>query len=85
MVTEMITLKMEDNFLADIDVIVKKEGYQSRTEFIRGAIREKLKEIKLQGELIELWRLKGASGKKTTDKEIHRIRQQVFEEFERKD
>ncbi len=41
MTTEMITVKMENKFLEDIDSIVKREGYQNRTEFIRNALREK--------------------------------------------
>jgi len=39
MVTEMITVKLEKQFLHQIDDIVKKAGYQNRTEFIRGALR----------------------------------------------
>ena len=70
MATEMITLKLEDSFLDNIDNIVKKEGYQSRTEFIRNALREKVESSKLKEAMIELSKLKGASKKKTSDKEL---------------
>jgi len=84
MATEMITVKMEDRFLEDIDSIVKKEGYQNRTEFIRNALREKVEEIKLRKAMQEIAQLKGASNKKTTEKEYEDIRKKAFEELSRK-
>jgi len=84
MATEMITLKLEDSFLDNIDTIVKKEGYQSRTEFIRNALREKVEASKLKEALMELSKLKGASKKKTSDEELERIREKAFEEIDKK-
>lgn len=66
MATEMITVKMDDKFLEDIDTIVKKEGYQNRTEFIRNALREKVDETKLREAMINIAHLKGSAKKKTT-------------------
>ena len=80
MTTEMITLKLEDKFLKDIDTIVKKEGYQNRTEFIRNALREKVEETKLKQAMLEISHLKGASKKKTTEEEYERARAKAFEE-----
>ncbi|MAG08393.1 hypothetical protein CMO89_02890, partial [Candidatus Woesearchaeota archaeon] len=54
MVTEMISLKLEDSFLDNVDEIVKKEGYQSRTEFIRNALREKVEAAKLRQAMLEI-------------------------------
>ena len=84
MTTEMITLKLEDSFLDNIDTIVKKEGYQSRTEFIRNALREKVEASKLKEAMMELSKLKGASKKKTSDEELERIREKAFEEIDKK-
>ena len=84
MVTEMITVKMDDAFLNDIDAVVKKEKYQNRTEFIRAALREKIDEIKLKKAMMEIAHLKGASKKKTSDEELEKIREKVFEEFDKK-
>ena len=84
MVTEMISMKLEDSFLKAIDSVVKKEGYQSRTEFIRTALREKVEAYRLKRDIMELSRLKGASKKKTTDKELERIREKAFEEIDKK-
>ncbi|HCI03978.1 TPA: hypothetical protein DE059_03550 [Candidatus Peribacteria bacterium] len=84
MVTEMISLKLEDSFLDNVDEIVKKEGYQSRTEFIRNALREKVEAAKLRQAMLEISHLKGASKKKTSDKELERIREKAFEEIDKK-
>ena len=83
MTTEMITLKMDNVFLEDIDKLVKKEGYQNRTEFIRDALREKLENIKLKKAMMEIAHLKGASKKETSDKEYERIRMKAFEELDK--
>lgn len=84
MVTEMISVKLEDSFLDSIDDIVEKEGYQSRTEFIRNALREKVEASKLKEAMRELSKLKGASKKKTSDEELERIREKAFEEIDKK-
>ncbi len=83
MATEMITLKMDNIFLEDIDNTIKKEGYQNRTEFIRDALREKLEEIKLKKAMMEIAHLKGASNKKTSDREYEKIRMKAFEEIDK--
>jgi len=84
MATEMITVKLEDMFLKEIDSIVKGQGYQNRTEFIRNALREKVEETKLKEAMMQMAKLKGASKKKTSDEHLEKIRQKVFEEFEKK-
>ena len=83
MATEMITLKLEHKFLRDIDEIVKKENYQSRTEFIRNALRKNLDEAKLKEAMLEIGKLKGAAKKKVTDEEYEAARQSAFEQLDR--
>ncbi|MEK6964283.1 MAG: ribbon-helix-helix domain-containing protein [Nanoarchaeota archaeon] len=86
MVTEMITVKLERQFLHQIDDIVKKSGYQNRTEFIRNALREKIDETKLKQAMIDIDQFRGIFKKKkqTTDKELHEIREKVFWEMHKK-
>ena len=84
MVTEMITVKLDNRFLEDIDSVVKREGYQNRTEFIRNALREKLEETKLKEAMMSIAHLKGAAKKKTSDKEFEEIREKAFEELSKK-
>lgn len=79
MVTEMITVKMDENFLKEIDEVVKTQGYQNRTEFIRNALREKVEESKLKSAMMDFAKFKGSSNKKTTDLEYESVREKAFE------
>ncbi len=83
MATDMITVKLEDSFLKEIDSIVQVQGYQNRTEFIRNALREKVEQAKLNEAMMQLAHLKGASKKKTTDEQLEKIRMKVFEELDK--
>ena len=80
----MISLKLDNIFLKDIDNIVSNSGYQNRTEFIRNALREKVEEVKLKEAMISLGHLKGASKKKTTEETLEKLRTKAFEELNRK-
>ena len=84
MVTEMITVNLDDSFLKEIDAIVEKKGYQNRTEFIRNALREKVEETKIKEAMLEIAHLKGAAKKKTSEEHLEKIRNNVFEELHRK-
>jgi metal-responsive CopG/Arc/MetJ family transcriptional regulator len=83
MATETITLRLENRFLKSIDSIVKKAGYQSRTEFIRNALREKIENFKLKEAMIEISRIKGASDKKTDDEKLEQLREKAFEKLDK--
>jgi metal-responsive CopG/Arc/MetJ family transcriptional regulator len=84
MTTEMITVKLEDRFLKEIDNIVSVSGYQNRTEFIRNALREKVEETKLKEAMLEIAHLKGASKKKTSEETLEKLRIKAFEELDKK-
>ena len=84
MATEMITVKMDNVFLGEVDNVVKNEGYQNRTEFIRNALREKVEAIKLKKAMMELAHLKGSAKKKTTEDDYEKIRAKAFEEISKK-
>jgi len=82
MVTEMITVKLDNQFLEEVDKVVKSAGYHNRTEFIRNALREKLDEIKLKKAMVELAHLKGKSNKKISPEMYQAARNKAFEELE---
>jgi metal-responsive CopG/Arc/MetJ family transcriptional regulator len=42
---ENISLKMEEGFVKVIDRVMKKHNYMTKTEFIREAIREKIRKL----------------------------------------
>jgi metal-responsive CopG/Arc/MetJ family transcriptional regulator len=67
MATELVTFKMEHDFLEEVDKTAESAGFQNRTEFIRNALKEKVEEIKLKQAMIALSKLKGKAPRKTTD------------------
>lgn len=82
MATGMITMKIEDKFLKEIDSLVEKSNYQNRTEFIREALREKVDRLKYEEARLSIIHLLGAhKGKKTTDEDLERIRAKVSKEY----
>lgn len=42
---EQICIRLEGNFLAALEKIMKKNRYSTKTEFIREAIREKMRSL----------------------------------------
>ncbi len=86
MVTEMITLKLETNFLKDIDNAVKERGFQSRTEFIRNAVRKQLAQQDIELAIQKLAKLKGQarSKRKITEEDEHLMGELAIRELARK-
>jgi metal-responsive CopG/Arc/MetJ family transcriptional regulator len=42
---ENMSLKLEGNFLKAIEAIMKKHNYMTKTEFVREAIRDKIRKL----------------------------------------
>ncbi|MFH1073129.1 MAG: ribbon-helix-helix domain-containing protein [Nanoarchaeota archaeon] len=78
-----ISLKLESAFLSDIEQMMKRHRYTTKTEFIREAIRDKMSELEKEERLRKVDRLYGASKIKTTDKQLHKAREKAFEELEK--
>ncbi len=49
---ENISLKLEENFLKAIEAVMKKHNYMTKTEFVREAIRDKIKRLE-EKEILE--------------------------------
>lgn len=79
---EPVTIRFEDSFLRDIEKVMKKNRYATKTEFIREAVREKIKELEKEEALARVRRLYGASKRKTTDEDLKRAREKAVKEIE---
>ena len=79
MATEQVLFKADKNFLKSVDAAVKAGNYQSRTEFIRAALREKVDEARLKEVEASIAHLRGAAKKKTTEEEFEKGREAAFE------
>ncbi len=77
---ETVSIKLEDNFAKDLDKTIKKNHYTTKTEFIREAIRDKMKNIEKEEMLMRVKKMYGASKRKTTDEELHIAREKAFDD-----
>ena len=73
---ESITIKVSTQMAKEINQAMKP-NYSTKTEFVRTALREKLEKIKQTKEYKELRKYLGILKTKTTDEELHKIREKV--------
>lgn len=81
---EPVTIRFEDSFLHDIEKVMKRNRYATKTEFIREAVREKIKELEKEELLRRVDRLFGSSKHKTTDEQLHAAGEKAVEQLEKK-
>jgi metal-responsive CopG/Arc/MetJ family transcriptional regulator len=78
---EVISLKLDEGMLKQIDAVVKTHNYGTRTEFIRSTLREKMTQLEKDLLIKQILALKGSVKKHTSDAELRKIRKQVSEEL----
>ncbi len=82
---ETISLKLDEKFARNMEKVMRKNNYSTKTEFIREAIREKVESLGKEQKLLEaLERVFGSSKHKTTDEDLHRAREKLAKEYEEK-
>jgi len=64
MVNKLISIRISEELLNDIDTLTKSQGYSNTQEFIRAAAREKIQKEKIAQATIELKKLWGSVKKK---------------------
>lgn len=67
-----------------MDIIIKENYYSTRSDFIREAIRDKLKELEKKRAIKKLEKYLGCMKKKTTYQEERRIREEVGKKYAKK-
>ena len=80
---ETISIRFENEFLHDIKKAMKSHRYATKAEFIREAIRDKIKDLEKEKALLRLEKAYGASKRKTTDEDIHNAGEKAFEDIAR--
>lgn len=78
---ETVSLKIDKNLMNKMDSNLTKHNYSTRTEFIREAIRDKIKSLDKNDLIMKMY---GASKRKTTDRQLHEVGEKVFRELEKK-
>lgn len=78
---EIISLKLDECMLKNIDTTLKNHNFSTRTEFIRNAIRKELKELSKEDLIKEFMKFRGKAKKKISDEELKIIREQAVMEL----
>ncbi len=81
---ENVSIKLDGEFLKNIEIFMKKYNYMTKAEFIRQAIRDKIQQLEKKEMLIEVDRLAGSVKKKHTDEELHTVREKLIKKYEEK-
>lgn len=72
---ENVSLKMESNFLNAIEKVMKKHHFMTKTEFIREAIRDKIRKLE-EKEILEDKDLMSQIGE--SEKNYKKGRERIF-------
>lgn len=84
MTMETISVRFEEDFVQDIEEVMKQNRYATKTEFIREAIRDKMNQLEKQKALLRLEQAYGAGtkkGRKITDQDIHQAGEEAVKEL----
>ena len=74
---EPVSIKFDERSLKNIGKIMQKFGYSTKTEFIREAVRDKIKDLEKEQALKKIDKLFGASKRRTTDAQLHEAREKL--------
>jgi metal-responsive CopG/Arc/MetJ family transcriptional regulator len=80
---ESVTVKFQEDILKRIDEGIARHNYNSRTEFIREAVRDKLEKLHREKLIQEFMRYRGIAKQKTTDEQDERLRERLGKEYTR--
>jgi metal-responsive CopG/Arc/MetJ family transcriptional regulator len=78
---EVVTIRFQEDILKRIDENLTQHNFNSRTEFIREAVRDKLEELNRDELVEEFLKLRGQAGKKTTIEDNRETKRIVSKEL----
>ncbi|MBI2549091.1 ribbon-helix-helix protein, CopG family [Candidatus Woesearchaeota archaeon] len=78
---EVVTVKFQEEVLKKIDETIGEHNFNSRTEFFREAVRDKLAELDKEVLVKEFLKFKGKADKKTTYEQNLKTKKEVSKEL----
>lgn len=78
---ETVSVKFQEDVLKKMDKAQEQHNFNSRTEFIREAIRDKLEELNKKDLIKEFLKLRGKAKVKTSFEEERKIKKEVSKEL----
>jgi len=81
---EPVSIKFDERSLKNLGKIMQKFGYSTKTEFIREAVRDKIRDLEKEEALKKIDKLFGASKRRTTDAQLHEAREKLEKIYDKK-
>ena len=81
---ETISIRLDEGMAHEVGRVMKRHHFATLTEFVRDAIRNRMKELEREELQRQIERLAGSSKRKTTDEEVHKAGEKAFEKLEKK-
>ena len=78
---EIVSVKFQEDVLKRIDEKIEHHNFNSRTEFIREAVRDKLADLHKEELVNAFLKYKGKSAVKTTDEENKKVKESASKEL----
>lgn len=78
---EIVSVKFQEDILRKVDDAISGHNFNSRTEFIREAVRDKLEDLSREDLIKEFMKFRGKAKKKTTYEENRKTREKAFLEM----
>jgi len=78
---EIVSVKFNEDVLKKVDKSILKHNFNSRTEFIRDAVRDKLEDLNKEDLIKEFLKFRGKAKKRTTYEENRKTKEEVSKEL----
>jgi len=78
---ESVSIKFQEDILKRMDESIEVHNFNSRTEFIREAVRDKLAGLSQDELMSEFLKFKGKSSTKTSDNGNKKTKERISKEF----
>jgi Arc/MetJ-type ribon-helix-helix transcriptional regulator len=78
---EVVTVKFQEEVLKKVDKAIEGHNFNSRTEFIREAVRDKLVELSKEQLMTEFLKFRGKARHKTTYEDNLKTKEAVGKEL----
>ena len=79
-----ISIRFEEHFLKDIEDAMKDNRYSTKAEFVREAVRNKIKDLEKEKALLRLEKIYGTSKKRTTPVQLRNAREKAVQQMAKK-
>lgn len=78
---ETVSIRFQEDILKKMDDVISEHNFNSRTEFIREAVRDKLSELSKDELIDEFLKFRGKAKNKTTNEQNLASKEAISKEF----